>query len=485
MNERASAHRYLRIDAQPGLLLASGLATATGLVLAGQAAALMFSAAQAAALAALFVRALRGQRGWRSAEFVAAVAWLVLFTVPCWLYALNPPLLDQGTPARAALIVNIALYAFLLGLMLWRPTGPPVAGPVAVAPMQPRPRVLMAWWALGLVALAALLLRHGNPLEYLTRLDRSAALNLGVFYLVALAFAMRFAALAWAAGRWSRGEPLEPMAIALAAAGTLFIGLTGGRLFVAVALADFLLLYVLLRRPLPLRRVAPYAMTAGILVVFVAGTVKRYQGYNATHPDAQVGFTQYATKQAPSELADAYANNYVDTVRLVAITDRLVPRSAGWEGGRALLEMAVKPLPRPIRPKIDRQPVLQQAFSPTEQYAFAMPLIATAFLAGGIIVVVLVSLASGALMGLLDRRLSSETLTAGAAAVLVVAIVSAPSVLRAGLPAGATLFLVDVIGMWVVARTGLHSPTDSTRSAQPPEAGAGDVAMLSGTGRPN
>jgi hypothetical protein len=455
-SEQVVAHRPWRVDAQWGLLLASGLLTALGLALSGQAAALTFSAAQTAALGCVCVRAVAGRRGWRSAELIVGVAWGLLFTVPCWLYALDPGLLDIGTAARATLIVNIALIGYLLGLLLHPPSGPPAEGVIAVAPMQPQRGRLVAWWLLGLVALAALLLRHGNPLEYIAHLDRSAALNRGAFYLVAAALLIRYAALAWAAGRWSRGERLEPLAIALAVAGTALIALTGGRLFVAVALADFLLLYVLLRRPLRLRRIAPYVVAVGILVVFGVGTLKRYQGYNTAHPDARVGLAHYATRQAPSELADAYANNYVDGVRLVAMADSLVPRSADWEGGRALLETALKPLPRPVRPTLERQEVLHRAFEPTEQYAYAMPLIATAFLAGGILAVLFVSVGMGAIVGALGRRLSSDTLSAASVAVIVVTVVSFPSLMRAGLPAGAVFLLVDVIGMWVVARTSLR-----------------------------
>jgi len=352
---------------------------------------------------------------------------------------------------------------------------------MAVTAMQPQPRVLVAWWLLGFAALAALLLRHTNPLDYLLHLDRSAALNLGAFYLVALALLMRFAALAWAAGRWSRGEALEPLAIALAVVGTGLIALTGSRLFVALALADFLLLYVLLRRPVALRRVAPYVLAIGVFIVFGVGTLKRYQGYNASHPDAKVTLAHYATEQAPSELASAYANNYVDGVRLVAIADRLVPRSADWEGGRALLEMAIKPLPRPIRPDIERQDVLREAFNPTEDYAFAMPLVAIAFLAGGILVVLLVSLGTGALVGWLDRGLSTDWGSPARAAVLVVAVISFPSVMRGGVPAGVVLLLIDVAGMWVVARTGLSRAGPPAAAHMP----AADVAMPPGSGSPN
>jgi hypothetical protein len=484
MRVRASQARSREPEAQRWLLLGSGGLTAAGLALADQPAALLFCTAQTLVLASLFARAVAGRRGWRSAEFVVAVAWMLLFAVPCWLYAVDPGLLDQGTPARAILIVNIALYGYLLGLLARPVVGPPLGGPVAVVAMQARPRVLIAWWVVGLAGLAALLLRHGNPLDYLSHLDRSAALNLGAFYLVAIALLMRYAALAWAAASWSHGEPLRALPIALGIGGTILIGLTGGRLFVAVALADFLLLYVLLRRPIPLRRIAPYAAVLGLLIVFGLGTLKRYQGYNAAHPDAHVGLVHYATKQAPSEFASAYANNYVDSVRLIAIADRLVPRSADWEGGRALVEMAVKPLPRPIRPTVRRQRVLQEAFNPSEDYAFAMPLIGTAFLAGGIIVVLLVCLGTGALVGWLDRRLSSDALSARSAAVLVVAAVSFPSVMRAGVPAGVVLLLVDVIGMWVVARTGLRHAAAQTVD-RPPQPPASQPAMLGGTGSPN
>jgi len=461
MSERAAAWHARDLDAQQWLLIGSGVLTAAGLGLAGQAAALLFTAAQTAVLGGLLMHALRGRTGWRSAEFVVVASWFLLFTVPCWLYALDPALLDQGSSARATLIVNIALYGYALGLLPWRSSGPPVEGRLAVVPVQPRTRVLTAWWMLGFAALAALLLRHGNPLEYLSHLDRSAALNLGAFYLVALALTMRFSVLAWAAARWSSGERLEPLAVALVIAGTILIGLTGGRLFVAIAIADFLLLYVLVRRPIPLKRLLPYAVAAGLLIVFGIGTLKRYQGYNATHPESQVGIVEYVTDRAPGELASAYANNYVDTIRLVAIADRLVPRQAAWEGERVLLEMAVKPLPRSIRPEIDRQPVLARELSPSDDYVYAVPLVATSFLAGGLLVVMLVSGALGVFVRSLDRWLVSDALSAQRAVVFVVAAVSVPSLLRAGLPGGVVVLVGDVVGMWVVARTGLQRPADA------------------------
>jgi hypothetical protein len=449
--------RRLGSPAIVGALLASGLATGVAAVAGGQAASVLLAAAQTLTVAALLSRALHGRRGWRSGEFVVAVAWALLFTVPCWIYAVDPGLLDRGSARRATLLVNVALYAYLLGLVLWRRQGPAVEGPMRVAPMTPRLGVLKAWWLFGFAALAVLLLRHGDPLEYLGRLDESQVTNRGAFFLVALALLMRFSVLAWAAARWSRHEPLEPPALGLVVAGTALIGLTGARVFVAVALVDFLLLYVLLRRALPLRRVAPWALVAGLVIVFGIGTVKRYQGFEAAHPDARVGFVEYATKLAPPELAAAYANNYVDGVRLLAIADSLVPHKASYEGLRPLLELAVRPLPNAVRPELHRQRALRAAFEPSETSAYAMPLVVTAFLAGGLLVALLAAGAVGVLVGYLDRRLASDWLAAGTVAVLVVAVVSVPGVLRAGIPAGAMLMLIEVAGMWLVARTGLRS----------------------------
>ena len=465
-------------------LLASGAITAAALLGSGQAEALLLCVAQTTVLGVLFARSLRGRRGWRSAEFAVAASWALLFTVPCWVYALDPGLLDRGSSARATLILNVALYGYLIGLMLWRQSGPPVDGPLHVAAVTPRTGVLKAWWLLGFAALAVLLLRHGNPLEYLSRLDETQATNRGAFFLVAIALLMRFSMLAWAAARWSQGRPLERTALALVVGGTALVALTGGRLFVAVALVDFLLLFVLLRRSLPLRRVAPWAIAAGLVIVFGLGTIKRYQGYESAHPGTTTGFVEYATKRAPPEFAAAYVNNYVDGVRLLAIADSLVPRSASYEGVRPLLEMAVRPLPNAIRPEIDRQPVLDAAFNPAEGSAYAMPLVVTSFLAGGVLVVLLASLATGAFVGRLDRALASETISAGTVAVVVVAIVSVPGVLRAGVPAGMMLLIVEIVGMWVVARTGLRAGSEGA-VAHPRAVADGDAAMLRGTGSPN
>ena len=453
--------RAAHVRMQRWLLPVSGVATAAGLALPARGAAVAFTAAQTLLLVSLAVRSLGERYGWRGAQFVVAAAVFALYTIPCWMYAIDPGMLDRGDTARATLIVNVALYAYALGLFLTGSTGPRSDGLLQVPAVQPRTTVLVAWWLLGFVAISVLLLRHGSPLDYLAHLDQTASLNEGAFYLVAAALTTRFAALAWAAALWSQGRPLPRRVIGLAVAGTVFFALIGARLFVAAAIVDFLLLYALLRRPLRLRQVAPYVVAGAVLIIFGGGTIKRYQAYTVTNPQSGVGFMEYATHTAPGEFATAYANNYVDGVRLIAIADELVPAAAGYEYARPLLELAVKPLPRSIRPTIGRQRALREAFSPDPKYAFAMPLFGTAFLSGGIVAVFLLSLGVGALVARLDRVLASSATSIATVVTAVVAIVNVPVLLRSGIPLGATLFLVEVVGMWVVARTGL-------RSAPPP-----------------
>ena len=61
----------------------------------------------------------------------------------------------------------------------------------------------------------------------------------------------------------------------------------------------------------------------------------------------------YLVDDAPRELVSAYANNYADGTRLVAVARLTVPRFGDFERGRLLVRYALQPIPRSLRPATD------------------------------------------------------------------------------------------------------------------------------------
>lgn len=391
------------------------------------------------------------ERGWRTGAAVIAASWFPLFTVPCLVYAIDPSLLPQGSDVRATAIVNLSLFALLLGMSVGRPHDDKAPGLITADANEPADRRLIAWFCIGLAALVGLMSANGGPAEFVSNLDRSGAMSAGLIYVVWLALAIRFAPVVRAGANWAQGRPIGRWTLAALIVGTVLIGLTGARAFVAVAGVQILLTYALLRRPVRLRVVAPAMVVLGILLVFAVGIVKRYQGY--THAvDPGIGFIDYVQERAGPELVESYVNNYVDTVRLIALAEDITPRRAPYEEGRLVLRLLAKPIPRSVRPDVPRNGTIEENFTPSGGYSYAVPLQAALYLAWGPGALVLGFLALGAAIRTLDVWLAApRTRPLSHVLAAIACVVQVPVLLRSGVPEGLSFLLIEVVGVWAVA----------------------------------
>jgi hypothetical protein len=452
-------------------------------------AAVLLTLLQAGGLAAWLWLGTRLGRGWATANAATGAAWALLFLVPCAVYTVAPHYLAGYDVASALAVVDVSLLAMLAGYRLGLGAGPLRArGPlVAVWRTPVLPRRAAGWFVVGLIALGVLMAHAGGPRAYLSRLDQTAGLNAGLFYVVAVALALRFGPSAIATLRWAGGAPLGRAGIATVAAGLGLLLLTGARAFMAVGLAQLLLTFALVRRRPSLRRLAPVALVAGLVLVFGVGAVKRHQSYNAQHPGAPLSLAAYLWHVAPGTTVDAYVNNYVDTVRLVAMAHRVVPAQAPFEGARPLEMLLLKPIPSGLRPAVARDPQIRRGFVPAGGFTYAEPLQVTAYLAGGPAAVVVAFVLVGVGLSRLDRWLTRDRPRHPAAlAAAVAAAVQVPVLLRSGLPDGAAFFGVEVLGMaavtWHVAGGELSRRRRAAPLAASSPAPAGRAAGSGGAG---
>jgi len=398
-----------------------------------------------------------GSRAWATARFTTAAAWLPLFLVPCWIYTIDPTLLKTtSTLDQPIAITTLSLFAMIAGSLTLRATVPSrqSSSTLSTDHLEVSVRSIVLWFVFGLLCLALLMAVNGGPVAYVTNLDKSAQLNRGLLYLIWAILFLRFAPLAALATRWGSGRAAGPFLIATFVAGSSVMLVTGARAYLAVAAAQLLLLFVLLRRPIPLRRVVPIALVSGFLIIFGIGAVKRFQSYQLTHPRTSVTLPTYLVEIAPREMVDAYVNNYVDGVSLIGTVRRIVPAHANYEYGKAVLRLFAKIVPRPLRPAVTTAPAIKRELEPSSAYVYAIPLQATAYLQFGLPGVVMVFLLVGALVATIDRRLQrQEQISVQAVLVLVTLAVQIPILLRSGVPAGAVFLLLDVIGVWIAAVT--------------------------------
>lgn len=411
---------------------------------------------QAVALALLTRAELSGGRGWATASFVVGAAWAALFTVPSIAYTADPGLFDVPDLTGTLAVVTAATVALLGGYAAFAREGdrePVPAATVTVTAATVRPAWAIAGYALGLLALCALAAKAGGPAAYLRSLNQTALSTSGLFYVIAVVLLLRWVPAAVIAQRWGSGERAGRWAIAGYALGTVLLGLTGARAFVAVAAVEIALLWTLLRTPVPTRRVLTVGLVAGAVLVFGVGTVKRYQSSQSIPGAVHQSFGAYATKTAPGELLPAYVNNYVDTVRLMGLARATVPHQAPYEGIRPLKEMALKVVPSQVRPELHRSRTVQAVFSPAGEGMYAVPILANGFLAGGTLVVLAVAVLLGALLRAVDVRvLRTASLPAWQLLTLLAVVVQLPMAIRSGIPNGVALFATEVLGAALAAR---------------------------------
>ena len=345
---------------------------------------------------------------WARPEVVLASAWALTFSLASCIYAVRPGLVNVvDYPVGALALVNLSLVCLLVGIDATRglfSTSDRRVGRVEVCMTRTSLPVLIGWVGIGILGLGLVFHGAGGPIEYLSNLDDEGRLTQGRIYLVWMALCTRYAAQILLFGTWASGERAPPWVIACFLASLGLTSLLGARLFVAAALVEVAIFYVIVRRPISPRVAIPIAVLLAFLVVAVGGAVKRYSNYQDANAENALSLGEYLTAEAPSELTSAYANNYADGVRLITVALVTVPHFGDYERGKLLLRYAVQPIPRSLRPQVGRDPALGRALYPGRGYAHAIPLQASAYLQWGVPAVVVVFVALGVLVAWIDLQ---------------------------------------------------------------------------------
>lgn len=435
-----------------GALLADGDRTAGGCLCAAQAAALVW----------LFAESYDDEHGWATAGCVTATAWALIFLAPSVIYVADTDLIEPSQATQAIAVVNLSLFALLVGQFFARRflALPADTQTVLVrAGRLSRSRIAI-FVAVGFLGLAILFAANGGPVSWLENLDKTGAMAEGLTYVIFLALGIKFAVVVAVCNRWASGGTLDwRLGLSLVTAMAL-VSLLGARAFIAFTLAELLLVHALIKRPVPLRIIFPVGIAVGAVLIFGFGTFKRYQTFQASNPDIQQGFVDYATGTAVDELSVAYANNYADGVRHIATARRIVPEEAGYEYGKALVRLTLQPIPSPVRPEVATEGPLRRAFDAPGGNSYAIPLQAVSYIQLGLGGVAIASLLMGVLVGRLDQWLVRGSASLPAMLAVVAAAVQVPFVLRTGIPRGLAISALEVFGLWFVARTVLLQRRD-------------------------
>ncbi|MGI8802553.1 MAG: hypothetical protein ACR2KV_10320 [Solirubrobacteraceae bacterium] len=443
-------------------MLASYLAPAIGLggpVLAGTSllgdrpAQYALVIAQTASLVWLARLGWSRTRSWATAAVFVAAAWVPTFLVASWIYAIDPSLLDVAAPTASLALVDLSLLALIAGFLLWpRRASSAGAAHVEVAPAQPDRRTMVAWSITGLAGLAVVFQAAGGPLNYLRNINHEGSLTQGKTYFVVLALAFLYVAQLVVYLRWSRGLRMNAAAAAGLLAAMVLVGVLGTRLVLAVALAQMILFHSLTRPRLRLRVLALPVLAAALVITLVVGAVKRYSSYQSSHPHTTL--VHYLTAVAPGQIPVAFANNYADGVRLMALSVVTVPRHADYEYGKEALRLLIQPLPHSLRPVIEPAPGLKAALYPGGGYVYAQPVQVVSYLQFGLPGVVLAFVLLGVLVAEFDFRLAVLRRIRPSTLVLITAVIVEVLATLRGASSPSDAFAVStLLVMYAVSRT--------------------------------
>ena len=443
-------------DALPFAAVVAAVATlVAAFVASAQATLFIAAAAQTLGVAWLGVRALAQPRTWASATFVAAASFAVLFVVPSWIFAVDPAMLDVGSPTEALLLVNVSLYALLLGWHLPVRRAVRQAARRSLLGIRPVPvsvRRVIVSFGISVASLMILFAANGGPLRYFENLDRSGEFMAGLTYVFWGLLAAKFTVFSYVAAKWARGQDLDRRTWGMLGAVFLLLALHGSRGPLVIALVELCLIRTLVWKRIRVGTVVVASLTVLLLVVFGLGAIKRYQKLDYEGTSARVGYVDYLVNVAPGDSVTAYATNYADQVRLLALARAVVPSDAGYEYGRIVARLALQPIPRFFRPEITRDPDLARALYPTSLYAYAVPLQADAYIQFGVGGMVIVFVLVGAVLRQIDLRLNAaQRLPLRTFLALMALAIALALVLRSGLQGGVAFGAIEIIGFWLAA----------------------------------
>lgn len=420
----------------------------------------LLASAQTAALGWLAIRSIDPRHAWASPGVILSGGWFLAFLVPVWIYVFDPGLASGLPVADAVAITTIALLAVIcgneLGRLAWRDRRMAQSAAQVVEPAALDRGWAAAWIVAGLMALAVLFAVNGGPVEWITNLDKVGEMARGLTYVIGVVLVVKHVAIAAFAHRLTQVGRLDLRGVALVAAAVVILLPLGARLFVAMLLVEVLVLHAVIVRPTSLRVLLPVAMVSALLLIFGYGTVKRYQTFRAANPTLDRGFGEYVRDRASKEVAAAYANNYADGMLLTAQARSVVPSRVPYEKGKAFVRLAVHPIPNAIRPRVDRDPILERFLGARDGNTHAVPLQAEGYVQIGLLGVVALFALIGAAVALLERALARATVTLPTLITLVVIAVQIPLVIRSGVPQGAAVAGLYALGAYAVARTVLR-----------------------------
>jgi len=399
--------------------------------------------------------------GWRqgwgiaSASVLLACAFAVLFTLPAFLLVLDPGLYAGGAQdvGEGLELLTVGVFSIITGAMAVRARVPPGgeaarAGAAVITPRAPRWTLAGMVIAMSGAALAGFLAATGGPVEHLGNLDRTGATTAGLTYLIWGVLSLKYAAFAIGAEQLAAGRRLRRWDLMLLVLALVFIAAIGARLLLIVALLQFALLVVILSgyRRTVIRALVGFSLI-GALIAVGLGEFRRWQSLPTQAP-----FPAYLVQSGLPNLTSTYVNQYADGVRLAVMTRDLVPEEAPYEHGTGLVRALVHPIPRALRPDVDRPGPVQDAFTSPNGSGNALPLPVEGFMQAGALGVSLLGLALGAAAGIVDvlvRRGRSDV------GVLLAAVAGATGliiVLRGSLAQGVALAVMDIIGFFAVHR---------------------------------
>jgi hypothetical protein len=426
---------------------------------------------QTALVAVLIVLSWSRERAWARAGVVVAGTWTLIFLIPSWVFAADPSLLTVGSRNGAIATVDLSLLCLIVGYAarqygpLWR--RPPRRGLSGVSEEVLRlarvrattldRRWLIAWLALGVFGFTVLFSATGGPIHFVKNLSDEGAMTRGKTYFIFAGLAIVWVPQTMICARWLNGSAAGwPLLLAITVA-LVIVATIGARELLAVPLLELALFYWIVRRRIS-GRTATAVFVAGVFViVFVVGMIKRYGNYVDTHPGTRVSRLDFMFTKGPGDFAHSYAVNTADGVALIALGEHVVPSQAPPELGKEFLRLALQAIPSGSRPKVHTAPAIRAAIYPSTTDVNAQPLQLVGYLQFELPGVIVAFLVIGAATAEIDRLLESrEPYRLSTLLVLVALVAAVSTVLRSAAAPAAADTIIEVVGLWAVARTAEH-----------------------------
>lgn len=394
-------------------------------------------------------------RSLASARCLLALAQLCLVVGPAIVLVSDPDLFAGGPPQSLSgglSLLALGTFSILLGSRLGSRHG---FGDRAEgwATREVLPERALSMWACVAVlivasaSVAAFLVAVDGPREYFGNLDKSGATTAGLTYLTWGILFTKYGGLVILGEKWSAGRPSGLLTAILSGIALFPVAALGSRLLLLVAAMQALLLFVFICGTS--RRFFATLAVALVTLVVVAvglGEFRRWQGIGRG-----ATFSSYLVDFGIPQLRGTYVNQYADAVRLAVIVRRIVPEQAGYEYGKELARMTLHPLPRGIRPSLEPEPGLKEAFTSGNLSGSALPVPVVGYIQAGAFGIVLISLALGYVAGGLDRILRS-TRDVGVLLALIAAGTGLIVVFRGSLTQAFALAAIDIVGFFVAHR---------------------------------